>query len=138
MTLFPKLLGFQAAGILLDLRPPVQMILQSNAREVLYMAFDIAAHASVFLKDNKSNVVQQERHGTDCCEHFFSKFRYINSNPNMQQQRENASLASSGLGIDSEAFRPNNKGNLGTANSDVTFVNRMVPLDQPNKKRRIK
>ena len=106
--------------------------------DLRYMVFGIAAHASLFLKDDKSNVMRQERHGTDCCEHFFSKCRYINSNPTMQQQRENASLASSGLGMDSEAFRPNNKGNSGTANSDVTFADLMVPLDQPNKKRRIK
>ena len=69
--------------------------------DLRYMVSGIAAHASLFLKEDKSNVMRQERHETYCCEHFFSKCRYINSNPNMQQQRENTSLASLGLGVGS-------------------------------------
>ena len=56
----------------------------------------------------------------------------------MQQQRDNASLASSKMGMDLEAFRPKNKRNSGEANYDVTFADLMVPLDQQNKKRQIK
>ena len=106
-----------------------KFITYQTINDLRYMVFVIAAHVSLFLKEDKSNTMRQERYGTDFCEHFFPKCRYIDSNTNMQQQRKNVSLTSSGLRMDSVASCPKNKGNLGTAISNVTLDDPMVPLD---------
>ena len=60
-------------------------------QDLVWMVFGVAAHASLYLDEDGSNVMHQGRSGTDVCEHFFSMIRYINSNPTMQQAREGAS-----------------------------------------------
>ena len=68
---------------------------------------------------------------------FSVKCCYINSNPNMQQARECASKVSLDTGMNSEVFRPNNKGNSGTTISETNLSDLMVPLNQvTNKKQR--
>ena len=68
----------------------------------------------------------------------FAKCRCINSNPNMQQAQECASKVSSDMGMNSDVFRPNNKGNSGTAISETTLSDLMASLNQvTNKKQKI-
>ena len=116
----------------------IKFITYQTYDDLRYMVFGIASQACLYLDDDKSMVMRQGRSGTDYCEHFFAKVRYINSYPNMQQARECASKVSSDTGMYSDVFRPNNKGNSGTAISETTVKDLLAPLKQvSNKKHRI-
>ena len=93
------------------------------------MVFGVAAHAVLYLKDDKSRVMHQGRSGTDFLEHFFAKLRYINSNPTMQQSREAASKVSSDVGMESRAFE-RSRGNSGTAPSQTTAGDLLAPIEK--------
>ena len=62
--------------------------------------------------------MHQGRSGSDVCEHSFSKMRYVNSNPNIQQAKECASKVSSAVGMGSRVFRGGGRGNAATAGLD--------------------
>ena len=94
------------------------------------------AHAALYLKEDGSNVMNQGRGGSDCCEHLFGKCRYINSNPTMQQARECASKVSGALGMHSRAFMVDSKGNSGTASTETTAEDLLQPLETTKKRKR--
>mmetsp|Transcript_27598 Transcript_27598/g.58969 ORF Transcript_27598/g.58969 Transcript_27598/m.58969 type:complete len:109 (+) Transcript_27598:541-867(+) len=99
------------------------------------MVFGMAAHGSCYLKEDRSETMHQGRGGSDVCEHLFSQIRYINSNPNMQQGREGISKASSQLGMHNQSIQDDDKGNSGTAQSETTAKDLLVPVPKKKRKR---
>jgi len=63
--------------------------------------------------------MHQGRGGSDVCEHFFAKLRYINPNLTMDQAREGASRITSTAGAYQHVFVQVKKGNSGTAVGDI-------------------
>ena len=106
-----------------------KFITQQTYEDLVWMVFGVAAHAVLYLKDDKSRVMHQGRSGTDFLEHFFAKLRYINSNPTMQQSREAASKVSSDVGMESRAFE-RSRGNSGTAPSQTTAGDLLAPIEK--------
>ena len=112
-------------------------VTQYTYEDLVWMVFGVAAHASLYLKEDGSHKMHQGRSGTDVCEHFFSMIRYINSNPTMQQAREGASAISGGLDMCGPAFQSEGKSNSGKA--DMYTANDLIApiekdFDRPNKK----
>ena len=106
-----------------------KFITKQMYEDLVWMVFGVAAHAVLYLKDDKSRVMHQGRSGTDFLEHFFAKLRYINSNPTMQQSREAASKVSSDVGMESRAFE-RSRGNSGTAPSQTTADDLLAPIEK--------
>ena len=98
------------------------------------MIFHIAAHAALYLNDDRSVVMHQRRSGTDVCEHLFSKMRSINTKPNMQQARETCSkVTSTGSTATASMFGKKRKGNSDTADTEDTYAEWNRPM--PKKRR---
>ena len=113
-----------------------KFITRQTWEDLVWLVFGYAAHAALYLKEDGSNVMNQGRGGSDCCEHLFGKCRYINSNPTMQQARECASKVSGALGMHSRAFMVDSKGNSGTASTETTAEDLLQPLETTKKRKR--
>ena len=112
-------------------------ITSQSYEDLVWMVFGFAAHASLYLKEDKTEMMHQGRSGTDVCEHFFSMIRYINSNPTMQQAREGASNVASSQGMQSKAFQMDSKANSGQAPiepEELLAPIKHVDFDRPAKK----
>ena len=74
--------------------------------------------------------MHQGRGGSDVCEHFFAKLRYINPNLTMDQAREGASRITSTAGAYQHVFVQVKKGNSGTAVGDIVATAKvMAPIE---------
>ena len=104
-------------------------ITKQTYEDLVWMVFGIAAVACLNLDEDGSKTMHQGRGGTDVNENFFSRMRYINSNPTMQQAREAASQVTSGSGMHIRAFQSNNRGNSGTAEGGETAEDLLAPLN---------
>ena len=107
-----------------------KFITRQTYEDLQWLVYGYAAHAALYLKEDGSRVMHQGRGGSDVCEHFFSKIRYINSNPTMQQAREAASRVDGGLGMHLHAFQFDSKSNSGTAPSEVSPKDLLAPIKQ--------
>ncbi|EJK64027.1 hypothetical protein THAOC_15281 [Thalassiosira oceanica] len=115
-------------------------ITKQTYEDLVWMVFGVAAVASLYLKDDGSLVMHQGRGGSDVCEHFFAKLRYINPNPTMDQAREGASRITSTAGAYQHVFVQVKKGNSGTAVGDIstTAAQVMAPMESKKSSKRPK
>lgn len=107
-----------------------RFITYQTYEDLKWMVLGLAATAGLYLKEDRSLAMHQGRSGSDCCEHFFSRMRSRNSNPNAQQAREMASNVSSNLGMLGDIVREVGGNSSSAPTEAVLGQELMMPLEQ--------
>lgn len=110
-----------------------KFITRQTYEDLKWLVFGIASVAGLYLKEDKSLVMDQGRLGSDTCEHFFAMIRDGNPNPDPHQADQQASHVSSTNAImNANLFQNKRQSNAIGAGSDKQAY--VAPIPRKDKR----